>query len=111
MDEFELIRRYFAVRARTRDDVALGIGDDAALLRVPQGQELVVSTDTLIPGVHFPADLDPEAIGHRALAVNLSDLAAMGATPTWALLALTLSEVDEVWLEGFSRGFFALAER
>ena len=111
MDEFELIRRYFSIDPVKRADVVQGIGDDAALLRVPEGQELVVTTDSLLPGVHFPADLDPEAIGHRALAANLSDLAAMGAEPAWVLLALTLPAADEAWLAGFSRGFFALAKQ
>ena len=111
MDEFSLIRRFFAAPATARDDVVLGIGDDAALLRVPAGQELVVSTDSLVAGVHFPADLPADAVGHRALASNLSDLAAMGATPAWVLMALTLPEIDEAWLEDFSRGFFALAKQ
>ena len=111
MDEFELIRRYFSASSVKRDDVVLGVGDDAALLKVPAGQELAVTTDSLLPGVHFPADLDPEAVGHRALAVNLSDLAAMGAEPAWTLLALTLPEADGRWLEAFSRGFYALARR
>lgn len=111
MDEFELIRRYFSKDIAKRSDVTLGVGDDAALLAVPPGQELAVTTDTLLPGVHFPADLVPDAVGHRALAANLSDLAAMGAEPAWVLLALTLPEADEPWLEGFSRGFFALAGR
>ena len=111
MDEFQLIRRYFARSAKPRGDVSLGIGDDAALLRVPPGQELAVSTDSLLSGVHFPADLPADAVGHRALAANLSDLAAMGAVPAWVLMALTLPEADEAWLEGFSHGFFALAER
>src|SRR5215469_18946657 len=111
MDEFALIRKYFSQQDVKRADVALGVGDDAALLRVPPGHELVASTDSLVSGVHFPEDLDPEAVGHRALAANLSDLAAMGATPAWVLLALTLPKADERWLEGFSRGFFALARR
>ena len=111
MDEFELIRRYFSADPVKRADVALGVGDDAALLRVPEGQELAVTTDSLLPGVHFPADINPETVGYRALAANLSDLAAMGAEPAWALLALTLPEPNERWLEGFSRGFFALAGR
>jgi thiamine-monophosphate kinase len=111
MDEFALIRRFFAAPAMGRDDVVLGIGDDAALLKVPAGQELAVSTDSLVAGVHFPADLPADAVGHRALASNLSDLAAMGATPAWVLMALTLPEPDESWLEGFSRGFFALAKQ
>ena len=110
MDEFELIRRYFSTGTVTRADVNLGIGDDAALLSVPPGHELAVTTDSLLPGVHFPPDLAAEAVGHRALAANLSDLAAMGAEPAWVLLALTLPEADESWLGGFSRGFFALAK-
>lgn len=110
MDEFQLIRRYFVRSTKARSDVSLGIGGDAALLQVPPGRELAVSTDSLLPGVHFPADLPADAIGHRALAVNLSDLAAMGAAPAWVLMALTLPEPDEAWLEGFSRGFFALAD-
>ena len=111
MDEFEIIRRYFSTGSVRRSDVALGIGDDAALLTVPAGQELAVTTDSLLSGVHFPADLDAAAVGHRALAANLSDLAAMGAEPTWALLALTLPSADEDWLAAFSRGFFALAKK
>lgn len=111
MGEFDIIRRFFADQAGMRDDVSLGIGDDAALLKVPPGNELAVSTDSLVAGVHFPGDLAADAIGHRALASNLSDLAAMGATPAWVVMALTLPEPDEAWLEGFSRGFFALARR
>ncbi|MGH8280767.1 MAG: thiamine-phosphate kinase [Gammaproteobacteria bacterium] len=110
MQEFELIHRYFATGSVQRDDVALGIGDDAAVLRVPEGHELAVSVDSLVAGVHFPADLAADSVGHRALAVNLSDLAAMGAQPAWALLALTLPESDEHWLADFARGFFALAQ-
>ncbi|HET7176145.1 MAG TPA: thiamine-phosphate kinase [Gammaproteobacteria bacterium] len=111
MDEFELIRRYFSSDTAARDDVSLGVGDDAALLRVPAGMELAVTTDTLLPGVHFPPHLDAAAVGHRALAANLSDLAAMGAEPAWLLLALTLPMVDEAWLEAFSGGFKALARK
>ena len=111
MDEFALIRRFFTPQDMKRSDVVLGIGDDAALLRVPSDHELAVTTDSLVAGVHFPEGLDPEAVGHRALAANLSDLAAMGATPAWVLLALTLPKADEAWLQGFSRGFFALAKR
>ena len=90
MDEFELIRRYFIRAGAERADVELGVGDDAALLRVPEGQDLVASVDTLVEGRHFPAGSEPRSIGHRALAVNLSDVAAMGAVPAWATLALTL---------------------
>jgi len=111
MDEFELIQRYFDKHSVQRDDVRLGIGDDAAILRVPPGQELVVSVDSLLAGVHFPDDLPPKAIGHRALAANLSDLAAMGAQPAWAVLALSLPQADTGWIEEFARGFFMLAER
>ncbi|KPK66977.1 MAG: hypothetical protein AMJ84_14170, partial [Acidithiobacillales bacterium SM23_46] len=109
MDEFEIIRTYFATQPVTRADVALGIGDDAALLRVPPGHELVATTDTLVAGVHFLADTDPADLGYRALAVNLSDLAAMGAEPAWATLSLTLPDVDPRWLEGFCRGFYELS--
>ena len=110
MNEFELIQKFFAVQPVRRKDVALGIGDDAALLEVPAGMQLVATVDSLVAGMHFPASLSAEDIGHRALAVNLSDLAAMGAEPAWALLALTLPEVDEKWLTDFARGFFALSE-
>jgi len=111
MDEFELIRRYFASQSMRRDDVRLGIGDDAAILQVPAGQELVASVDSLLADVHFPTDLPAQAIGHRALAVNLSDLAAMGAEPAWALLALSLPQADLDWIQEFAHGFFALAAR
>lgn len=111
MNEFELIQRFFAVQPVRREDVRLGIGDDAALLDVPSGMQLAATIDSLVAGVHFPASLSAEDIGYRALAVNLSDLAAMGAKPAWGLLALTLPEVDEKWLSDFARGFFALAEQ
>ncbi|MBP8924312.1 MAG: thiamine-phosphate kinase [Pseudomonadales bacterium] len=114
LTEFGLITRYFeAPRFAVAPDcgVVLGIGDDAAILRPPPGQDLVVSIDTLVAGVHFPPAMAPEHIGHRALAVNLSDLAAMGAQPLWFTLALTLPEADADWLEGFSRGLAALAQR
>ena len=107
--ESELIERYFRGCGAERADVVLGIGDDAALMRVPGGCELVAATDTLVAGVHFPPDSPAESVGHRALAVNLSDLAAMGARPAWALLALTLPQVDETWLEGFAAGLGELA--
>jgi thiamine-monophosphate kinase len=109
LGEFALIERYFRGRGAERADVTLGIGDDAALMRVPDGCELVAATDTLVAGVHFPPDSPPESIGHRALAVNLSDLAAMGARPAWALLALTLPQAEEAWLEGFATGLGELA--
>jgi len=111
ISEFALIQRYFAERTLQRPDVALGIGDDCALLRVPVDQALAVTLDTLTAGVHFFPDADPEGVGHKSLAVNLSDLAAVGAEPAWATLTLALPEADEVWLAGFCRGFFTLAAR
>jgi thiamine-monophosphate kinase len=110
LGEFELIARYFS-RTASRRDVLLGVGDDAALLTVPAGQVLVAATDTLVEGRHFLPDAPPGSVGHQALAVNLSDLAAMGAEPAWALLALSLPEADPDWLEGFAGGFHALADR
>lgn len=110
LSEFELIHRYFQdVGLSGRDDVLLGVGDDCALLQVPDGYTLAVSMDTLVAGVHFHHDVDPESLGHKVLAVNLSDLAAMGASPAWATLGLTLPSVDEEWLSAFSRGFSRLA--
>jgi len=109
LTETALIERFFRGAGAQRSDVRLGIGDDAALLMPPAGAELVATTDTLVAGVHFPADTPAAAIGHRALAVNLSDLAAMGARPAWALLALTLPEAQESWLAEFAAGLDALA--
>jgi len=106
--EFEIIRRYFTRRTH---HTLLGVGDDAALVRPRAGQELVLSTDMLVERVHFFHNADPRSLGHKALAVNLSDLAAMGATPRWALLALALPRADARWLAEFSRGFMALARR
>src|SRR5688572_6500609 len=106
--EFALIDRIRA-RAGRRADVALGIGDDAALLRVPADHELVVTTDTLVAGVHFPLDTAVADLGWKALAVNLSDLAAMGAAPAWCTLALTLPESDADWVDAFLDGFRELA--
>jgi len=110
LGEFDLIARYFS-RGTDRRDVPLGVGDDAALLEVPPGHSLVAATDTLVEGRHFLSGAPAESVGHQALAVNLSDLAAMGAQPAWALLSLSLPEVDEGWLEGFSAGLYALADR
>lgn len=107
--EFDLIRRFFSEATAARDDVTLGIGDDCALVRVPVGRELAVSMDTLVEGRHFLAETDPEGLGHKALAVNLSDLAAMGAQPAWVTLSLTLPTADTTWLAAFMRGFSALA--
>ena len=111
VSEFDLIRRHFATLTPPRADVLLGIGDDAAILRVPSDRQLAVSVDTLVSGVHFLPSVSPEALGHKALAVNLSDLAAMGAEPAWVTLALSLPEPDEVWLTAFAQGFAALAAR
>lgn len=108
MDEFQLIERYFR---RPAPGVALGIGDDGAIVAVPEGRELVVVVDTLVAGVHFPEDMGAADVGYRSLAVNLSDIAAMGAEPAWMILALTLPEPDAAWLEGFAAGLFELAER
>lgn len=109
LGEFDLIRRFFTGIGAARSDVVLGVGDDAALLRVPAEAELAAAVDTLVAGRHFPLDSDARSIGYRALAVNLSDLAAMGATPAWATLALTMPGADPEWLERFSGGFSDLA--
>lgn len=111
LTEFSLIDRFFTTQAVARDDVEVGIGDDAAVLNVPPDQLLIAAVDTLVAGVHFPATASASSIGHKALAVNLSDLAAMGARPAWALLALTLPTPDETWVKDFAAGFFTLAER
>lgn len=111
MDEFALIRRYFSSLSAAREGVALGIGDDAALLAPRPGHQLVVTCDTLIRGRHFPDDTAAFDIGWKSLAVNLSDLAAMGAQPRWFLLALSLPEADERWLADFCAGIKALADR
>jgi thiamine-monophosphate kinase len=108
VSEFDLIARFFT---RPAPNAVLGVGDDAALLAPTPGTELVVSSDMLVAGRHFFPDADAFLMGHKALAVNLSDLAAMGAVPRWAILSLALPEVDEAWLADFSRGFFELAER
>lgn len=109
--EFELIEKFFAAHTIKRNDVTLGIGDDAAIVNIPPQQQLVITTDTLTAGVHFPATTCAYDIGYKSIAVNLSDLAAMGATPSWVTLALTLSKVDDRWLQDFCQGFFDLASR
>jgi thiamine-monophosphate kinase len=109
LGEFELIDRFFRDAGARRADVVLGVGDDAAVVDVPSGKRLVVATDTLVEGIHFPPATAPRSIGHRALAVNLSDLAAMGAQPAWATLALTLPAADESWLTEFAIGLKDLA--
>jgi thiamine-monophosphate kinase len=109
VSESELIEHYFRHLGAARDDVVLGIGDDAALLRVPSDTQLVLTTDALIEGVHFLPGAPARSLGHRALAVNLSDIAAMGASPCWALLALNMPSADARWLEEFAAGFDAPA--
>lgn len=108
--EFDLIERIRS-RAATRDDVILGIGDDAAIVQVPAGRQLVIATDTLNRGVHFPYDTAPADVGWKALAVNLSDLAAMGAEPAWCTLSLSLPAGDAGWVDDFLDGFLELASR
>ena len=110
LGEFDVIARYFS-RSSPRSDVLLGVGDDAALLTPPPGQALVAATDTLVEGRHFLPGTPAAAIGHQALAVNLSDLAAMGAEPAWALLSLSMPSSDERWIADFAAGLYALAER
>ena len=113
MGEFELIRRFFAAAscAQAGGEVALGIGDDCALLTVPAGEQLAVSTDTLVAGVHFPDPCDPSLLAQRALGVTSSDLAAMGATPIGFTLALTLPQADAGWLAAFAEGLSQAAGR
>lgn len=108
MDEFELIRRYFTRPARR---AVVSVGDDCALIAPQVGLELAISTDMLVAGRHFLHDTEPEALGHKTLAVNLSDCAAAGAEPRYALLAVAVPEANPDWLERFSRGLFALADR
>lgn len=105
--EFDLIARHFT---RPAANAVLGVGDDCALVDVSNGMDLAVSTDTMVSGTHFFPDVDPETLGHKALAVNLSDIAAMGAMPYWATLALTVPAVNHEWLGKFAKGFFDLAE-
>lgn len=110
MKEFNLIEDFFKAKSIQRKDVIIGIGDDGAVTHIPQGQALVTTTDTLLSGVHFLADTSAHAIAQKAIAVNLSDLAAMGAEPAWISLSLSLPEVDQDWLEAFSDGLREHAE-
>lgn len=102
--EFDVIKKYFSLPS-SREDVIKSVGDDCAVVTVPTGKQLLVTTDTLISGVHFPIDTSPEDVAYKSLMVNLSDLAAMGATPAWITLAITLPSIDESWLAAFSRQF------
>ncbi len=109
--EFDIIARYFKRAVRPGPQSArLGIGDDCALIGLAPGLELAVSTDMLVSGTHFFPDTDPERLGHKTLAVNLSDLAAMGALPRYATLAVAMPDADETWIASFARGFFRLAD-
>ncbi|WP_284191355.1 thiamine-phosphate kinase [Vibrio zhanjiangensis] len=108
--EFNLIEKYFVGRQPSRKDVMLAAGDDCALVKVPEGMSLAISTDTLVAGTHFLKHANPAWVAHKALAANISDLAAMGATPAWVSLALTLPELDESWLAPFCDSFFKLAD-
>jgi len=110
MHEFDIIAKYLNLNTTPRKDVLCGVGDDCALLKVPQGQRLAVSMDTLIGDVHFPADADAKAIAHKAIAVNLSDLAACSAEPAWLTLSLSMPQADEKWLAAFSEGLSEMVE-
>lgn len=110
LGEFDLIEKYLVGKQRQRKDVALAAGDDCALVIPPKDCHIAVTTDTLVAGTHFLPDANPAWLAHKALAANLSDLAAMGATPTWASLALTLPKLDEPWLAAFCQAFFELAD-
>ena len=110
ISEFDLISRYFQNGFPSCPEVILGIGDDAALCSIPKGMQLAIAIDTLVEGVHFPVITCPYDIGYKALAVNLSDLAAMGATPAWMTLALTIPQTDDAWLAPFSQGLLELAK-
>ncbi|MDE1221063.1 thiamine-phosphate kinase [Vibrio aestuarianus] len=107
--EFNLINRYFSNRQPQRKDVFLALGDDCALVKPPENVRIAISTDTLVAGTHFLADANPAWVAHKALASNISDLAAMGATPAWVSFALTMPNPDEAWLKPFCDAFFELA--
>lgn len=111
MNEFELIKRFCSFQTITRDDVIIPTGDDSAVVSVPQDQYLAVTTDTMVEGVHFAQGANAYDLGHKILAVNLSDLAAMGATPAWVTMTLTTPHIRHAWIEQFAKGFFALATR
>ncbi|WP_162063354.1 thiamine-phosphate kinase [Vibrio taketomensis] len=108
--EFNFIDTYLVGRQAQRDDVLLAAGDDCAVVEVPSGSVIAISTDTLVAGTHFLAEANPAWVAHKALASNISDLAAMGATPAWVSFALTMPELDEAWLQPFCDAFFALAD-
>ncbi len=109
--EFELIKKYFQHLTDVDASVQCGIGDDAAIIKVPADMELALSVDTLVQGIHFPVDTHPSDIAYKSLAVNLSDMAAMGAQAKWVLLSITLPDNDDIWLEQFASGFLELARQ
>ncbi len=109
MTESELIEQYFLSKQVPDNSIVLGIGDDAAVINIPADKQLVVSTDTLVSNIHFHPTDKAEDIGYKTLAVNLSDMAAMGAEPKWVSMSLTLPEINQNWLKAFSEGFFELA--
>jgi len=111
MHEFEIINSFFKDQQAAQSDVVLGVGDDCAIVDVPSNKQLAITTDTLNADVHFFADVHPADLGHKALAVSLSDLASMGAEPKWVTLNLSMTKSDEKWLREFSAGFFALAKK
>ncbi len=111
VSEFALIQRFFTAPALRNPLNQLGVGDDCALIKIPVGSEMAITVDTMVEGVHFFPAADPELLGQKLLAVNLSDLAAMGASPVSATLALTLPEVNEAWLQSFAKGLNQMAER
>ena len=111
LGEFDLIHTYFKSLTKSKKGVEYGIGDDAAILNIPAGYQLVTTVDTLVEGTHFLAETDPYNLGHKALAVNLSDIAAMGAIPKWFTLALSLPDINSSWLKAFSQGLGALANQ
>ena len=110
MGEFDLIKRYFS-RKSLQNDVVLSVGDDCAITSISTGYQLAITTDTLVEGTHFLPSISPADLAYKSVAVNLSDLAAMGATPTWMSLALTLPEIKEAWLAEFSQSLFAILDR
>lgn len=110
MKEFDLIGRYFANSGHKRKDVVIGIGDDCAVTTVPENQQLAITTDTLVAGVHFLNDAPAKSVAYKTVAVNLSDLAAMGAEPAWISLSLSLPEVNEAWLDDFVSGLYELTQ-
>ncbi len=111
VSEFSLIEKYFSQQRSSRDDVLSGIGDDGAITHVPENMRLITTVDSLVEGCHFTSDTSPYDVGFKAVAVNLSDIAAMGGEPCWATLALTLPQADTKWLSEFSKGLFTLLNK